>query len=366
MKAKQILAIIGVAILLGLGIYGFICDKRTGNAPASSNATVEEPESESEDAEDEQPGSDAVVEKTSRKPGVPPVLKHLEYEENTNLGYTCFFTKDTFNGEEAWKVDKEILEGFEKEPYLGDDEEPMILSTGHAVYLSPEMDEYFCYEEPQKYIISGFEPYAYTSDKDLYDTIDFLREEETGNVIYMFVNDEDMEKFCSEYESGQNILNGDADYDTGTVIVNGRLVPNAVFQKNEDGDIVLPMKTIALWYNRKSNYDAMSNLLAINTPNRGVALPNKTSSSFYLDLVEASNGVYTFTSSHADNWKDLFKLPENGETYMTLKDVSRILGWDIYYNDDIVSIITDETENNCNVVRLNYTHTVEILDENFD
>ena len=148
--------------------------------------------------------------------------------------------------------------------------------------------------------------------------------------------------------NGQAILNGDQAAPMHCVILNGSLVPNLKFSTNDDGRLCVSLRELAEAYDTNTEFDDVAHLLTVPTIyGECIYIPTKGALHNISKYFEISNSDKTFVFTNRNTcelWKDTFTLADDDDMVMPIEDIARIFGWDFWYNDNILSVVTDSLD----------------------
>lgn len=203
----------------------------------------------------------------------------------------------------------------------------------------------------QKCIVSGEEIFDLDnySDEIQYPS-DFsqLRKEETCERLYVYHSKEEYEQALKNRKNGQAILTGEMDAPIKSVILNGSLIPKLNYTINSDGRLCVSLRALAEAYDSNTQYDDVEHLLIVPiTYGERIYIPVKgilhNASEYY--QIDNTNNTFVFTSKKPPEiWTDTFSLATTSDVVMPVEDISRILGWDFWYGDNVLSVVTDSLD----------------------
>lgn len=132
------------------------------------------------------------------------------------------------------------------------------------------------------------------------------------------------------------------------VILNGSLVPDLKYTINSDGRMCVSLRALSEAFDSNTDYDTTAHLLAVpETFGECAFIPAKGALyniSQYFN-VNNSNNTFDFISTKPPEiWTDTFALPTADDVVMPVSDISRILGWEFSYTDNILNVVTDSLD----------------------
>lgn len=375
-KLRKILALEATTVLCCTFFIG--CRKEgtvsNNNQPSQQ---VETPETSKSEASKHTISGDIISGTISKEKG-PLELTKINVKEPNNTDKNGYKECKRLDGLFQYELQKEYIQAENLVPFEDENGTGLVLNTGHTVYVKPsEKDETesettsasidallnnenssddfiiddIADEQLQKCIISGEEVYNidnYTYDIQYPNSFAQLRKEGTCERIYIYNSKDDYDKAIKNREDGQAILNGEKEPYENCVILNGSLVPNLKYSVNSDGRLCVSLRSLATAYDTNTNYDEDAHLLTIPIiygdyvliPSKN-ALPN-ISSYFAIDN---KNNTFEYPSiTFAPPWSDTFTLATTDDVIMPVEDISRILGWDFWYGDNVLKVVTDELD----------------------
>lgn len=324
-KKKVILTFIGMAVCIAtLLLVFFSGEKLRGGKDTEAN--TDPPTS------DMQPVSDE-VEKDDDNSAASQEMKNQEFIELYPASDDNMVGRVTYMGSNP---STETLDGMMETLKLvpeNTDLGPVILSTGHQVYRS-QIDG-------AEYIISGHSRTIKVQNGLIMD-ISFLREEGSDKRVYTVPNQSMLETFNQQWEDGQNILSGKEKGEHGCIILDGALTPYQFTEEN--GKIQFKLLEIAQMLNPATIYEETEGYIR-------VLLSEENSVRIFTTAVD-----YAYQKNHnIDFIKDTFRfrswagpkfeyrapLLDYETLIISAEDASRMLGWHMYFNGDVLSIETD-------------------------
>lgn len=288
----------------------------------------------------------------------PPVLNEITVPEPNNLGKSGYLEIEMFDGRKRVDVYREVLESKQLTPYLQNGNE-VFTETGHRIYVD---------SEGQKCVVSGvdvipangFIPDTRMSVK--------LRKEGTAERVRVFTDEAAYQTAVENYKVGQDILQGKVECPENCVILNGVYLPDVHFEKEDNGSINISLRQLAEADDENSGFFDFEGWVSVAVDLRNVDIPTDVSIDevkHYFDVEEDEytdeGGTWVYKDTGAAMWSDTFVLPKTDQAIMPIEDIARIFGWHFYVGDGIVSVVTNELDNNNNFV---YQH-VEITEESF-
>lgn len=203
----------------------------------------------------------------------------------------------------------------------------------------------------QKCIVSGEEVYDIDNlTNEIEYPTDFaqLRKEGSCERIYIYKTKESYDQAVKNRKNGQAILQGKMDAPIRCVILNGSLVPDLKYTINSDGRMCVSLRALSEAFDSNTDYDTTAHLLAVpETFGECAFIPAKGALyniSQYFN-VNNSNNTFDFISTKPPEiWTDTFALPTADDVVMPVSDISRILGWEFSYTDNILNVVTDSLD----------------------
>ena len=313
---------------------------------------------------------------TSTKNSFIELTKIIAKEPNNTdkNGYKEYIRPDGISNYELYK---ESIQAENLVPFGNENNENYTLNTGHTIYVrelesseitdeesdtpvntssTTESDDNEILEEAntdnlQKCIVSGEEVYDidnYTYEIKYPNSFAQLRKEESCERIYIYNSKEDYDQAIKNRDDGQAILNGEKEPYANCVILNGSLVPNLKYSVNDDGRLCVSLRSLATAYDANTNYDEDAHLLTVPiTYGHYILIPSKNALPNISDYFNIDNKNNTFkypSIAFAPFWSDTFTLATTDDVIMPVEDISRILGWDFWYGDNVLKVITDELD----------------------
>lgn len=251
---------------------------------------------------------------------------------------------------------------------VNDNGEQYIITDEHVEYSSGYYDENGNYVETtsdtnkdsssplidenlQKCIISGAEIFDidnFSNEIEYPSDYAQLRKEGTCERLYIYTSKDAYDQAVKNRNDGQAILNGDQAAPMHCVILNGSLVPNLKFSTNDDGRLCISLRELAEAYDTNTEFDDVAHLLTVPTIyGECIYIPTKGALHNISEYFEISNSDKTFVFTNRNTcefWKDTFTLADDDDMVMPIEDIARILGWDFWYNDNILSVVTDSLD----------------------
>lgn len=251
---------------------------------------------------------------------------------------------------------------------VNDNGEQYIITDEHVEYSSGYYDENGNYVETtsdtnkdsssplidenlQKCIISGAEIFDidnFSNEIEYPSDYAQLRKEGTCERLYIYTSKDTYDQAVKNRNDGQAILNGDQEAPMHCVILNGSLVPNLKFSTNDDGRLCVSLRELAEAYDTNTEFDDVAHLLTVPTIyGECIYIPTKGALHNISEYFEISNSDKTFVFTNRNTcefWKDTFTLADDDDMVMPIEDIARILGWDFWYNDNILSVVTDSLD----------------------
>ena len=209
---------------------------------------------------------------------------------------------------------------------------PMKSGTGHQIYKSRDDD--------QNYIISGYSAMKLVDGQVLNKT--FLREENTGVRIYVMPNQSAETAFQSAWDSGSRILAGKTKAEKDAIIVDGRLI-DAKYTE-QDGEIYINLADVAAEVDSSFQYTVQDGKVLIY-PNEFcyVEIPTTAADIKQKESFHVVNNTFTFKSWAGEDSFSIDDAPvlDQNTLLISAKDASRMLGWRMYTNGSVLSIVSD-------------------------
>ncbi len=248
---------------------------------------------------------------------------------------------------------------------------PSSTSTGNDIDLYSDSKQ-------QKCIVSGEEVYDidnFTNEIEYPTDFAQLRKEGSCERIYVYKTKEGYDQAVKNRKNGQDILQGKMDAPIRCVILNGSLVPNLNYTINSDGRLCVSLRALSEAYDSNTDYDEAAHLLAVpETYGECAFIPAKGALyniSQYFNINNTSNTFDFISTKPPEIWTDTFALPMTDEVVMPVSDISRILGWEFSYTDNILNVVTDslddtKEENLLLIETQTSSETIELDDLDFD
>lgn len=246
---------------------------------------------------------------------------------------------------------------------LGVDEKDIVSESGHfdadgnyvvdrvSTTGYDDSNGYSIDDEYLKCIVSGEEVYELDKDSLAIDyPTDFsqLRKEGSCERLYIFSSQEDYDQAIKNREDGQAILKGEKTAPTKCVILNGSLMPGMHFSINSDGRLCVSVRALAEAYDSNTQYAEDAGLLYVPiTYGHWEYVPSAralTKASEYFEI-HGDRKTFKYTSRNTSYaWTDTMTLAQDNTFTMPIEDVSRIFGWEFWYNDNILKVVTDSLD----------------------
>lgn len=317
------------------------------SASSSADASLSEPTS----ATDPDSGTEA------DSGSLTPELTLYTTDLDNNIGKVGYDEQQMVGGQTRLEVYRDVLKNYNLIPYTTDSGEEVTIATGHRVYVKADD------ASGQEYIISGVDPIPVEHGlPDTQMTVK-LRAEGTCERVRVFTSDENLGRAQAAWGRGQAILAGEEPAPEHCVILNGSLL-DTKWERGEDGRVYLPMTDVAEAYDEQSEFYDVEGWLNVATDLQFVILPTALMPDIALEHFEVSDGTWRYASEKPPVWSDRFYLPQTDKTEMPIEDISRILGWKIYTNAEIVSIVTSELDVNDNFALIESRTAEHIYDMN--
>ena len=169
-----------------------------------------------------------------------------------------------------------------------------------------------------------------------------------ASASYIYKTKESYDQAVKNRKNGQAILQGKMDAPIRCVILNGSLVPDLKYTINSDGRMCVSLRALSEAFDSNTDYDTTAHLLAVpETFGECAFIPAKGALyniSQYFN-VNNSNNTFDFISTKPPEiWTDTFALPTVDDVVMPVSDISRILGWEFSYTDNILNVVTDSLD----------------------
>ena len=228
---------------------------------------------------------------------------------------------------------------------------PMKSGTGHQIYKSRDDD--------QDYIISGYSAMKLVDGQVLNKT--FLREENTGVRIYVMPNQSAETAFQNAWGSGSRILTGKTMAEKDAIIVDGRLI-DAKYTE-QDGEIYFNLADVAAEVDSSFQYTVQDGKVLIY-PNEFcyVEIPTTAADIKQKESFHVVNNTFTFKSWAGEDSFTIDDAPvlDQNTLLISARDASRMLGWRMYTNGSVLSIVSDPLNvSNKTVVYVNGSMGIE-------
>ena len=372
-KLKKILAFEATAILC-CTFMG--CREETVSSSNQPPQQVETPETSSIETTEHTISGEIISETINKEKG-PIKLTKINVKEPNNTDKNGYKEYTRADGILNYELYKKRTQAKNLVPFENENNENYALNTGHTIYVrelesseitdeesdapvdtssTTESDENRILEETntdnlQKCIVSGEEVYDidnYTYEIKYPNSFAQLRKEGSCERIYIYNSKEDYDQAIRNRDDGQAILNGEKEPYANCVILNGSLVPNLKYSVNDDGRLCVSLRSLATAYDANTNYDEDAHLLTIPIiygkyaliPSKN-ALPNISN---YFNIDNKNNTFIYQSITFPPPWSDTFTLATTDDVIMPVEDISRILGWDFWYGDNVLKVITDELD----------------------
>ena len=271
-------------------------------------------------SDDTESGSQAVS-----QPEAAKEFKEIVFDSPSMVGQSEYEQLEFFKTErESYREELQLVRAYTENG-------PMVYATGHQVYSSPT-DEY-------RYIISGYSPIK-LFEGNISDPT-FLREEDTGERIYVFPNKTEESVFQDAWNSGQRILSGKTNGDHGTIIVDGRMIPAQYFEK--DGQIYFSLVPVASAVDPSLHYTEDRGCVSVR-PNEflTVQVPTNAANSDQKKVFNVAGSKFTFKSWSGESFSiDTMPVLDYDTTIISAENASKMFGWRMYTNGDVLSIVSD-------------------------
>ena len=317
-----------------------------------------------------------------------PVLTKLVVGTPNNCNQNGYMEATSIDGEYCYKLKEKATKYKNPVPFESSDGSNTILSTGHTVYvrklyddtetsntedssssevgtvndngeqyiITDEHVEYSSgyYDENGNYVETTSETNKDSSSPLISNEIEYpsdyaqLRKEGTCERLYIYTSKDAYDQAVKNRNNGQAILNGDQAAPMHCVILNGSLVPNLKFRTNDDGRLCVSLRELAEAYDTNTEFDDVAHLLTVPTIyGECIYIPTKGALHNISKYFEISNSDKTFVFTNRNTcelWKDTFTLADDDDMVMPIEDIARIFGWDFWYNDNILSVVTDSLD----------------------
>ena len=170
----------------------------------------------------------------------------------------------------------------------------------------------------------------------------FLREENTGVRIYVMPNQSAETAFQSAWGSGSRILAGKTKAETDAIIVDGRLI-DAKYTE-QDGEIYFNLGDVAAEVDSSFQYTVQDGKVLIY-PNEFcyVEIPTTAADIKQKESFHVVNNTFTFKSWAGEDSFTIDDAPvlDQNTLLISARDASRMLGWRMYTNGSVLSIVSD-------------------------
>ena len=330
---------------------------RNDTPGTQDSSTADTPVSQPDSTESSDSGVTADSAAQDESPLSAPELTLYTTDLANNIGKIGYDEQQMVGGKTRLEMYRDVLKGYNLIPYTTEAGEKITIATGHQV--SVKADD----TSGQQYIVSGVDPIPVEhSVPDTRMTVK-LRAEDTCERVRVFTSRETLERAQDAWERGQAILAGEEPAPENCVILNGCLL-DTKWEQGEDGRRYLPMTDIAEAYDEQSEFYDVEGWLNVATDLQYVILPTALMPDIALEHFDVSDGTWRYANEKPPIWSDRFYLPQTDKTEMPIDDISRILGWKIYTNSEIVSIVTSELDVNDNFVLIESRTTEHIYDMN--
>lgn len=344
-KKRMFLSIIGVAVCILFVVLLFLVGGKKNVPPDNSEATGSSSTSSGDSVSSEpEKGDDSSTSDSDSETDTKPVPKKDIYRPEDNPNFTELFPADDHSmvGRFAWadlglgaQDHDAIVEamGLVKENSTTG---PLTTPTGHQLYLANDNKEY---------ILSGYSNPICVINGTITDA-STLREELSGQRVFLVPNNSMLETFNRQWDDGQAILSGKAMGKHGDIVLDGALIHHTYTEK--DGKIYFNAYDIAKLINDNTHYDEMSGRLNVWTNERNqVSLLTNVVSGYLSEKhnVNYINETYTFTSWYGEpKFEYKASLLDYEDLLISAEDASRMLGWRIFSDGNgVLAIETDPT-----------------------
>lgn len=309
---KKVIVGVSLCAVAGVCVAGFLLTHHKKPAEADGSAS-------SEVMSDVASSAASVAEAEGRE------FKEIEFEGASMVGRAEYQQLTDFKNQ--WEFFKNEL-GLTK---MNTSSGPMTYATGHQVYKSSD--------DGERYIVSGFSPIK-LFEGNISDTT-FIREEDTGERIYVFPNQSEEAAFHDDWESGQRILSGTTHGEHGDIIVDGRLIHAKYTEKN--GDICFSLVDVASAVDSSLYYEEQLGYVAVR-PNEFVTVqvPTNAANADVNRMLNSDGSKFTFNSWAGDKFTiDKVPVLDYDTTLIAAKYASKMFGWRMYTDGDVLSIVSD-------------------------
>lgn len=314
MNKKVVIGVsLGAVVIVGVGALILTHNNKTEPEPADSESVVS-----SEMVESGSAGSKPVIENQR-------AFQEIVFDGDSMVGRAEYTDLTDFkNEQDAYRDELGLTKAFT-------DSGPMIYATGHQVYSS-QTDEY-------RYIMSGYSPIK-LFEGNIQDTT-FIREEDSGERIYVFPNKSEEAAFQDDWDSGQRILSGQTIGDHGDIVVDGRLIHSQYTEK--DGQMYLNLVEVASAVDPSLYYSEEQGYIYVR-PNEFVTVqvPTNAANSQQKKVMHVSGDRFTFNSWTGDSFS-ISDIPvlDYETTLISAENASKMFGWRMYTDGDVLSIVSD-------------------------
>lgn len=339
-KVIAVIAAIAAVALICVGMFG-IWNRLPDAGPADSDSLANSSSASANSSLSEefsQPVSEGRDEKGA------PLLERIEVSQPNNLAVNGYMEMEMFDGSRRVDTYKKVLEDYKLQKVRLNDGSTYKASTGHTIYVKAGDST------GQQYIVSGVELLPITNGVIDHSSSVMVRKESTGERIRVFATKEEYEAAIANYADGQAILSGEMKAPKNCIILNGALIPHLQYEVRDDGALFIPLADVAEAYDSLSEYYDVEGWLNVAVDLRHIIIPTEMAPQSVLELYSAEGGKWTYQNQTAPLWSDVFYLPKTSKVEMPVEDVSRIFGWEFSVGDGVLSIVTDELDNNGNFV----------------
>lgn len=208
--------------------------------------------------------------------------------------------------------------------------------TGHKIYIGTDGEKYILSDDVPVWIGPG-------NQLDLSSLNCILREEGTGKQIRTFITESEVDMFNKGYEEGQAILKGEKESIPQGIIYDGVLTP-FTFEGTADGNALIDLRDIALWASPDCySYESGSpEIIVVVNENYAAGFKTTLLSEKSYDRLDVNvvDNSYRFRA-YGVEFRTHLVHPDNPQ--LTVKEIARILGWTVYSDGEMLSILSDES-----------------------
>lgn len=269
---------------------------------------------------------------------IPPSFKEISYTgPDTMVGRAGYFDLEFFKEDsESVIKQKQLVRVFSEAG-------PMTTDTGHQLYESEE--------DGHQYIISGYG--LVRVNNGVVDDTGYLREEKTGKRIHTFANQDEYEDFLKNWESGQRILSGKTNGEKGTILIDGAMTPFKYVEEN--GQILFNLYEISSAICGTTSYSEDAGYITVY-PNEFIAVgvPTDAANEMLRKTYRVDWDTFEFQSWLGDKFSYRAPVLDYMDMLISVEDASRMFGWRMYTDGNVLSIVSDPLNVNDKAIIYNF------------